>query len=94
MPRPARGPDGLLRAQPPGGRRPRRRRRPAAAHEIEHAEFGHTTNVEMADATVDDAIVAYEDEGEPIENIHGGPVRIVIPHLWNRAARRFAGATV
>jgi DMSO/TMAO reductase YedYZ molybdopterin-dependent catalytic subunit len=55
---------------------------PAATHLIEHAEFGYTTNVALADAQVDEAIVAYAFEGEDIEPIHGGPVRIVIPHLY------------
>ena len=55
---------------------------PAATHLIEHAEYGYTTNVALTDATVDNAIVAYEYEGEAIEPIHGGPVRIVIPHLY------------
>ena len=55
---------------------------PAATHLIEHAEYGYTTNVALADATGDQAIVAYEFEGQPIEPIHGGPVRIVIPHLY------------
>ena len=56
--------------------------RPPATHLIEHAEFGYTTNVALADITTDDAIVAYAYEGEAIEPIHGGPVRIVIPHLY------------
>ncbi len=56
--------------------------KPAATHLIEHAEYGYTTNVALADATGDQAIVAYEFEGQPIEPIHGGPVRIVIPHLY------------
>ena len=53
-----------------------------ATHVMEHAEFGYTTNVPLADITVDNAIVAYAYEGEEIESIHGGPVRIVIPHLY------------
>ena len=53
-----------------------------ATHVVEHAEFGYTTNVPLADITTDEAIVAYAYEGEEIEAIHGGPVRIVIPHLY------------
>ncbi len=53
-----------------------------ATHVMEHAEFGYTTNVPLPDITVDNAIVAYAYEGEEIEPIHGGPVRIVIPHLY------------
>ena len=53
-----------------------------ASHVIEHAEYGYTTNLPLADITTDQAIVAYAYEGEPIEPIHGGPVRIVVPHLY------------
>jgi DMSO/TMAO reductase YedYZ molybdopterin-dependent catalytic subunit len=56
--------------------------RPNATHVVEHAEFGYTTNVPLADITTDEAIVAYAYEGEDIEPIHGGPVRIVVPHLY------------
>ncbi len=53
-----------------------------ATHVMEHAEFGYTTNVPLADITTDEAIVAYAYEGADIEPIHGGPVRVVIPHLY------------
>ncbi len=54
----------------------------SATHVIEHAEFGYTTNVPLADITTDDAIVAYAHDGAPLEPVHGGPVRVVIPHLY------------
>lgn len=53
-----------------------------ATHVMEHAEFGYTTNVPLADITTDEALVAYAFEGEEITAEHGGPVRIVIPHLY------------
>lgn len=53
-----------------------------ATHAMEHAEFGYTTNVPLADITTDEALVAYAFEGEEITAEHGGPVRIVIPHLY------------
>jgi DMSO/TMAO reductase YedYZ molybdopterin-dependent catalytic subunit len=55
---------------------------PSATHVIEHAEFGYTTNVPLADITTDEALVAYAYDGADIEPIHGGPVRIVVPHLY------------
>ncbi len=55
---------------------------PAATHVMEHAEFGYTTNLPLVDIATDEAIVAYEFEGAEIEPIHGGPVRIVVPHLY------------
>jgi DMSO/TMAO reductase YedYZ molybdopterin-dependent catalytic subunit len=54
----------------------------AATHVMEHAEYGYTTNLPLGDITTDEAIIAYEFDGEPIEAIHGGPVRVVVPHLY------------
>jgi DMSO/TMAO reductase YedYZ molybdopterin-dependent catalytic subunit len=56
--------------------------RAGATHVIEHAEYGYTTNLPLADIGTDEALVAWQYEGEPIEPIHGGPVRIVVPHLY------------
>jgi DMSO/TMAO reductase YedYZ molybdopterin-dependent catalytic subunit len=53
-----------------------------ATHVMEHAEHGYTTNIPLADITTDEAMVAYAFDGEPIEPVHGGPVRIVVPHLY------------
>ena len=55
---------------------------PTVTHVMEHAEYGYTTNLPLADITTDEAIVAYAFEGDDIEPIHGGPVRIVVPHLY------------
>jgi DMSO/TMAO reductase YedYZ molybdopterin-dependent catalytic subunit len=53
-----------------------------AKYVMEHAEFGYTTNIPLADITSDQAILAYAFEGADIEPVHGGPVRIVVPHLY------------
>jgi DMSO/TMAO reductase YedYZ molybdopterin-dependent catalytic subunit len=55
---------------------------PAATHVIAHAEFGYTANLPMADATCDDSLVVYAYDDLDIEPIHGGPVRLLIPHLY------------
>ena len=55
---------------------------PGATHVVEHAEYGYTTNLPLADITTDQALVAYAVGGEDIEPAHGGPVRIVVPHLY------------
>ena len=47
-----------------------------------HAEYGYTANLPVADVLGDNAIVAYAYEGQDIEPIHGGPVRLVVPHLY------------
>jgi len=55
---------------------------PEATHLVSHAEFGYTANVPLADATTDDALVAWKHAGEPLAPDHGFPVRLVIPHLY------------
>ena len=53
-----------------------------ATHILETAEHGYTTNLPLADVLGDDALVAFEFDGAPIERVHGGPVRLVVPHLY------------
>ena len=53
-----------------------------ATHVMGHAEQGYTANLPLADLMGDNALVAYEYDGEEIEPIHGGPVRLVVPHLY------------
>lgn len=53
-----------------------------ATHLMGHAEFGYTANVPLADAMLDNAIVSWQFDGQPLEPIHGGPVRLVIPNLY------------
>ena len=55
---------------------------PSATHLISHAEYGYTANTPLADATVENAMVAYAFDGEPLAPEHGYPVRLVIPHLY------------
>jgi DMSO/TMAO reductase YedYZ molybdopterin-dependent catalytic subunit len=55
---------------------------PTATHLLSHAEYGYTANTPLADATVDNAIVAYEFDGQPLEPVHGYPARLIIPHLY------------
>ncbi len=53
-----------------------------ATHVMGHAEFGYSANLPLDDVIGDNAIVAYAYEGDEIESIHGGPVRLVVPHLY------------
>ncbi len=43
---------------------------------------GYTTNVPLEDLVDRDAMVAVEFEGEPIRAEHGGPARLLVPHLY------------
>ena len=46
------------------------------------SDGGYTTNLELADITDGRAWVVYEYDDEPIEPEHGGPVRLLVPHLY------------
>ena len=43
---------------------------------------GYTTNVPLEDLTDGKAWIAYEFEGEPLDPEHGGPARLLVPHLY------------
>jgi DMSO/TMAO reductase YedYZ molybdopterin-dependent catalytic subunit len=43
---------------------------------------GYTTNLLLDDVTGGRAWVAYEYSGEPLEPEHGGPARLLVPHLY------------
>ncbi len=55
---------------------------PDATHVMGHAEYGYTANLPLEDALRDESMVVWEYEGEPIEPIHGGPVRLLVPNLY------------
>ena len=53
-----------------------------ADHVMMHADEGYTTNLPLADVLGDDCLVTWEHDGTPLEPEHGGPVRMVVPHLY------------
>ena len=55
---------------------------PSATHVLGHAEYGYSANLPLADATPRRSLVVYAYEGEDIEPVHGGPVRLFVPHLY------------
>jgi DMSO/TMAO reductase YedYZ molybdopterin-dependent catalytic subunit len=59
----------------------------SATHAVQHADNDYTTNLPLAEMTGDDVLVAYEFDGRPIEPIHGGPVRMLVPkkYFWKSA---------
>jgi DMSO/TMAO reductase YedYZ molybdopterin-dependent catalytic subunit len=46
------------------------------------SDGGYTTNLALEDATDGKAWVAYEYDGKPLEPEHGGPARLLVPHLY------------
>jgi DMSO/TMAO reductase YedYZ molybdopterin-dependent catalytic subunit len=53
-----------------------------AAYATVFCDGGYTTNLPLEDLTGGRAWVAYEYEGEPLEPEHGGPARLLVPHLY------------
>jgi DMSO/TMAO reductase YedYZ molybdopterin-dependent catalytic subunit len=46
------------------------------------SDGGYTTNLAMDDVTGGKAWVVYEYGGQPLEAEHGGPARLLVPHLY------------
>ena len=46
------------------------------------SDGGYTTNLPLEDLTGGRAWVAYAYDGEPLEPEHGGPARLLVPHLY------------
>lgn len=60
----------------------RARPRPAAAFALIHAAPDYTTNLPLADLDRPGTLVADGFAGEPLPPEHGGPARLLVPHLY------------
>jgi DMSO/TMAO reductase YedYZ molybdopterin-dependent catalytic subunit len=65
-----------------------------AAYVLAVCDGGYTTNLPVADLTGGQAWVAFNYDGSPLRAEHGGPARLLVPHLyfwksakWVRALR-------
>lgn len=56
--------------------------KPEATFVMLHSYDGYATNVPFDDFAAPDAILAHSWEGKPLAREHGGPVRLVVPHLY------------
>ncbi len=52
------------------------------AYAMAHCYGGYTTNVPLADLLGGRAWIAYEFDGQPLAPEHGGPARLLVPHLY------------
>ena len=52
------------------------------AYVMAHCYGGYTTNVPLDDLTDGKAWLADTFDGEPLAPEHGGPVRLLVPHLY------------
>jgi DMSO/TMAO reductase YedYZ molybdopterin-dependent catalytic subunit len=54
---------------------------------VAHAEQGFTANLPLAALEDEDALIAYEADGEPLTPEHGWPLRLMVPsrYFWKSA---------
>ena len=55
---------------------------PEATFVVEESTTRYTTNLPLDDVTGGKAWVVWEHEGKPLTREHGGPVRMLVPHLY------------
>ena len=55
---------------------------PSATHVVAFSHTGYTTNLPLADVTDGKAWVAWDADGKPLTAEHGGPARLLVPHLY------------
>ena len=67
----------LARARP----KPEARYVMALGH-VDEKRYGYSTNVPLADLDRDDVLLALRRNGEDIDAEHGGPLRLLVPHLY------------
>jgi DMSO/TMAO reductase YedYZ molybdopterin-dependent catalytic subunit len=56
--------------------------RPEGAYVMAHSVTGYTTNLPLADVTGGKAWLMWQYDGRPLPVEHGGPVRLLVPHLY------------
>ena len=54
----------------------------SADYVMAFCDGGYTTNLPLEDLTGGKAWIAYAFDGQPLESQHGGPARLLVPHLY------------
>lgn len=55
---------------------------PATRFVLLHSSDGYTTNLTLDDFAAEGAMLVHAWSGKPLAREHGGPVRLVVPHLY------------
>jgi DMSO/TMAO reductase YedYZ molybdopterin-dependent catalytic subunit len=55
---------------------------PDATHLMAHCYGGYTTNMPLSDVTEHPALIAHQADDAPLQDDHGGPARLLVPHLY------------
>ena len=58
------------------------RPQPEARFVMAHSSTGYTTNLPLADISGEKAWIVWDVGGKPLTAEHGGPVRLLVPHLY------------
>ena len=56
--------------------------KPEAKFALVVAEEGYTANLPLEDLAKPNVLFAFEHDGQPLAPEHGGPLRLVVPHLY------------
>ena len=64
---------------------------PEATHVVAWSTTGYTTNLPLEDVTGGKAWIVWEHEGKPLPPQHGGPVRMLVPHLYFWKSAKWIG---
>ncbi len=56
--------------------------KPDARFVVLQSYDGYTTNLSLEDFAADDALLAHSWQGAPLTQVHGGPLRLVLPRLY------------
>ena len=68
---------------------------PTATHIVARSSTGYTTNLPLADIVDGRAWVAFEADGAALSPDHGGPARLLVPHLYFwKSAKFLSGLTL
>ena len=54
----------------------------SAEYALAHCDGGYTTNLPLEDLIGGKAWIAFGYDGEPLDPEHGGPARLLVPHLY------------
>jgi DMSO/TMAO reductase YedYZ molybdopterin-dependent catalytic subunit len=65
--------------------------KPAATHVVAWSVTGYTTNLPIEHVTGGKAWIVWEHEGKPLPPAHGGPVRMIVPHLYFWKSAKWIG---
>ncbi|MGV9631775.1 sulfite oxidase-like oxidoreductase [Streptomyces sp. NPDC003487] len=67
----------------------------SATHAVAYSHTGYTTNLPLADLTGGRAWIAFAHDDRPLPAEHGGPARLLVPHLYFwKSAKWIAGLTL